>query len=248
MASEFILWSRYRGFSRSVKAVVFDHILFPSVFVLAACLMLLSTARNAVAQGAPKGTYQQSCNRISVKGNRLSAYCRAIDGSETLSVLNNFNLCEGDIWNDNGSLTCKKSSAPLLKVRDTLYYLGSKSGPPAQGRAIKKFTTTTITMGEGQGCSANRCTFNFGFYIDRKPAKGLISPYGEILVMSGGAQKYTVGNTIPIKVGEYSKSVVFPVLLGVGEYTLKVAVNSKDAAPDANNTDNRFEVRVIVKP
>jgi hypothetical protein len=57
-------------------------------------------------RGAPAGSYQQSCGRITMRGDALAAFCRARGGGERETVLNNVSRCRGDISNNDGRLFC----------------------------------------------------------------------------------------------------------------------------------------------
>ena len=56
--------------------------------------------------GQPQGSYLQSCQNISVRGNELRARCPKKDGGWRDSSLNNFQRCRRDIGNDDGHLHC----------------------------------------------------------------------------------------------------------------------------------------------
>ncbi|HEV3036189.1 MAG TPA: CVNH domain-containing protein [Candidatus Angelobacter sp.] len=56
--------------------------------------------------GAPYGSYQQTCQDIRISGNTLKANCRKGDGHFKQSSLRNFSQCN-DIMNENGNLRCK---------------------------------------------------------------------------------------------------------------------------------------------
>ena len=218
------------------------------MFVFVAGFLLICSEQRVAAQSIPPGSYQQTCSSINVKGNRLSAYCRAKDGSSTLSSLNNFKLCEGDIWNNDGSLTCKKPVTPTLKLRDFLYFLGKQHGSIShQTKAIKKFTSATVSTSDAASCSNNICTFYLGFVVERKPAKDFLRPFGHIVVLEGGGTQGEIGNTVILAPGKYTQEMVLPVQLRVGSNKLKVAVDPKNEISEGNELDNRFTVTIIVK-
>ena len=75
--------------------------LSPLVFGLA---LILAGLTPAVAQYAPGGSYQQSCNDIRMHGNAVSARCTAPNGQYVHSRL--ALPCYGDIANNNGYLRC----------------------------------------------------------------------------------------------------------------------------------------------
>ena len=56
--------------------------------------------------GQPQGSYLQSCQNISVRGNELRARCQTKDGGWRDSSLSNFQRCRRDIGNDDGHLHC----------------------------------------------------------------------------------------------------------------------------------------------
>jgi hypothetical protein len=54
----------------------------------------------------PPGSYQQSCRDIVVRGEALAAFCRAHDGRDRETVLDNVRRCRSDISNNDGRLFC----------------------------------------------------------------------------------------------------------------------------------------------
>lgn len=64
------------------------------------------------AQSVPNGSYRDSCNRITVNNDSLSANCRRINGGYTPMTLTAYSMCQGDIRNLDGQLNCQKVSAP----------------------------------------------------------------------------------------------------------------------------------------
>ncbi|MBV9964900.1 MAG: hypothetical protein JO008_04315 [Alphaproteobacteria bacterium] len=71
-----------------------------------AMLVLLSaTPARAQRQGAPIGSYLQSCSRVGMLGERLTADCRRADDSWNRASLN-VTGCVSGIANVNGWLTC----------------------------------------------------------------------------------------------------------------------------------------------
>lgn len=63
--------------------------------------------RGRYNNGAPNGSYTQTCQNITVAGNTLRASCQKKNGKLKNTSLNNFNRCNGDIQNDNGKLRCR---------------------------------------------------------------------------------------------------------------------------------------------
>lgn len=57
--------------------------------------------------GAPRGSYSQTCQNVTVAGNTLRASCQKKNGKWRNTSLNNYNRCNGDIQNDNGKLRCR---------------------------------------------------------------------------------------------------------------------------------------------
>lgn len=84
---------------------------------LAACgcaLLFLTIAaqRAASRDAAPAGSYQQTCQVSSYAFNHMIvARCKNKGGAWVGTRLRFAFLCEGDIWNNNGQLTCNKSAA-----------------------------------------------------------------------------------------------------------------------------------------
>jgi hypothetical protein len=69
----------------------------------------------AQAQPIPSGSYQRSCDTISVNGTTLRATCQTEDGDRSASRLNDVDECDGDIGNNDGTLTCAR--APVRGTR-----------------------------------------------------------------------------------------------------------------------------------
>lgn len=57
------------------------------------------------AQGAPYGSYQQTCRNIRSNGDRLFANCQRADGGWNDTSLD-YRNCRGEVINDNGNLRC----------------------------------------------------------------------------------------------------------------------------------------------
>jgi hypothetical protein len=77
----------------------------------AGCLMGAVKAY-AVPIDDPPGTYQQSCNNISVRGDDLRARCKDNYGHYHDTVLDHADRCWGDISNNNGNLVCLQRGGP----------------------------------------------------------------------------------------------------------------------------------------
>jgi hypothetical protein len=58
--------------------------------------------------GTPRGSYTQSCQNINTRGNTLEANCSTSNGDWRRASLQDFNLCNGEIVNDNGRLRCNR--------------------------------------------------------------------------------------------------------------------------------------------
>jgi hypothetical protein len=70
-----------------------------------ATTMLAFVAAPSLAQGIPRGSYQQTCRGIRSDGVRVSARCQRADGNWNDTSIA-FRNCNGDIMNDNGNLRC----------------------------------------------------------------------------------------------------------------------------------------------
>lgn len=64
----------------------------------------------ANAQPIPSGSYQRTCENISVYDTTLRARCQTSDGDRTNSQLEDFDECDGDIGNNDGNLTCARDT------------------------------------------------------------------------------------------------------------------------------------------
>lgn len=75
--------------------------------LIASVIALWGTA--CVAQGIPQGSYQQTCNSVSVSGDTLLANCQDASGTSHSASLPGFQRCTSEITNDNGTLRCVMS-------------------------------------------------------------------------------------------------------------------------------------------
>jgi len=57
--------------------------------------------------GAPRGSYYQTCQNVQVNGNTLTASCQKKNGKLRNTSLHNYQQCR-DIENDNGKLRCSR--------------------------------------------------------------------------------------------------------------------------------------------
>lgn len=80
------------------------------VSVLAGFMVLAGTI--CLAQGIPTGSYQQTCNNVSVNGDTLTANCQDSSGNWRAAQLPGFQRCAGDVMNDNGILRCAMTGGP----------------------------------------------------------------------------------------------------------------------------------------
>jgi len=74
--------------------------------VAALALAISGLAATSVAQQAPGGSYQQTCRNISVRGSTLYADCQDTNRNWQQTQLRDYNRCNGEIQNLNGSLQC----------------------------------------------------------------------------------------------------------------------------------------------
>src|SRR6478752_6429424 len=74
--------------------------------VAALAIMLGGTAKIGVAQQAPGGSYQQTCRHIGVRGAVLYAECKDAENHWQSAQLVDYDRCNGEIQNLNGSLQC----------------------------------------------------------------------------------------------------------------------------------------------
>src|SRR5690242_16510323 len=81
---------------------------YMSALAVAVLALVFGTATPGVAQ--PGGSYQQTCRHINVRGSTLSAECQNTGGGWQSTQLRDYNRCNGEIQNINGSLQCTGSN------------------------------------------------------------------------------------------------------------------------------------------
>lgn len=113
--------------------VIISRILFLS-FVVCTAIFLQSEDSNA--QSIPGGSYKDTCRQISVIGGNLIAQCQRSDGNWQSSKLL-YSDCQGDIWNDNGTLKCKHSSINPSGRAPAGSYRGSCKDIRVDGNQLK---------------------------------------------------------------------------------------------------------------
>lgn len=94
-----------------------------SIITLAIGLALLPGI--ALAQAAPSGSYQQSCQNIRVRGDMLHATCSSTNGRLVRSRLDLSTCRSGLIGNNNGRLFCNGANR---RDRDDQRYNGNGYG------------------------------------------------------------------------------------------------------------------------
>jgi hypothetical protein len=101
-------------------------------------LFLFASTANAAP--APEGSYQQSCRNFAASHGTLSAECKNTKGDWNNTQLSDYRSCSGDISNNNGQLTCTKSSGTP-----------AAAGPSGQGPAGTSGQGSGATGGQGSG-------------------------------------------------------------------------------------------------
>jgi hypothetical protein len=100
------------------------------VLMIVALIWSIQTAPIALAQNPPSGSYQQSCKNYKMAfGHMLFGQCRDNSGKNVSARLRFTFICNGDISNNNGKLTCAKSNqSPQFKA------------------AVSAFTSASVTV------------------------------------------------------------------------------------------------------
>jgi hypothetical protein len=80
--------------------------------VLCISLAIIVAIPVAHAQAVPAGSYQQTCQDARMQGGRLTGSCRDRGGAFRHTELRDPAQCIGDIFNDDGALTCSRGSRP----------------------------------------------------------------------------------------------------------------------------------------
>ena len=78
---------------------------------LALLLAGIAWSPSTQAQWVPPGSYLQTCRDIAMRGDRLYAVCRTVDGRARRTELRWVRRCVGDIGNNNGMLQCSYGDA-----------------------------------------------------------------------------------------------------------------------------------------
>jgi hypothetical protein len=83
-----------------------------SIVLLASAVLVGLSAESSA--GEPGGSYSKSCKDIRVSGVTLEASCRKAGRNAPWAntSLADYQLCSGDISNENGTLTCNKIATP----------------------------------------------------------------------------------------------------------------------------------------
>lgn len=68
--------------------------------------VVLWIPQTCAAQQLPRGSYQQTCRDIGVRGSMLYASCQDTAGTWQSTELRDFQRCGGEIQNINGQLQC----------------------------------------------------------------------------------------------------------------------------------------------
>jgi hypothetical protein len=73
----------------------------------------------------PPGSYTKTCEMQYVGGGYLNAKCRNRDGNRVRTTLSGYGGCAGDIYNDNGNLSCAQvPSGSYLQTCDSTHVVG----------------------------------------------------------------------------------------------------------------------------
>lgn len=132
-----------------------------------------------------------------------------------------------------------------LMMRQALYYNGkdtskvntaSKYAMPGQAMTLKK--------SEAKQCVGDTCTFNLGIFIQRNSPTGTLYGYAQML----GENGFNVGNSFTFKQGQQSKDFVLPVKLKMGANKIKVTVDPYKQVAESNESNNSFEVTIVLEP
>ncbi len=74
--------------------------------VAALALAIVGLGTTSAAQQVPGGSYQQTCRNIGVRGSTLYAECQDTERHWRSAQLQDYQRCNGEIQNLNGSLQC----------------------------------------------------------------------------------------------------------------------------------------------
>lgn len=107
------------------------------------------------AQAQPSGSYQNSCNNIVDDGAgspSIMASCKRKNGSYKNTSLA-YKICQGDIWNDDGTLRCTPKGSFKNSCRNISWNSSFLTAECSKGGWPKKYTWNS-------GFSYNTCLNN----------------------------------------------------------------------------------------
>ncbi len=135
----------------------------------ALCLVFLGFGLPSIswAQGAPSGSYANSCNNIRMVDGILEASCQRADGSWVDAAMPNSGSCRYGVENDNGALACAnpapvqattQSAAGLTNLTNTCgnqdaYFIVATNNKITNGIGIMLKPGQTIQLAVTQGSS-----------------------------------------------------------------------------------------------
>ena len=144
--------------------------------------------------------------------------------------------------------TSKAYSAPNsgvdLSLRRTLYFTGARTDKvDTRAKFVAENGTVTINSSSALKHEGDYFVFNLGFFVYRSSAEGELSTYALIR----GPKIGIVGNNVVFHAGATTKDVIYSVNLLKGKNTVIVEVDPYKKITETNESNNSFEVTIIVQ-
>jgi hypothetical protein len=117
---------------------------------------MFAGAGPAMAQPVPPGSYQSSCDNVSVMDDTLRARCETEEGNWMNSRLNDYSECDGDISNIDGRLSCTRGDDDPATAPTTIGAIAFRAAPinrRARMNAWKAATSSPIAPTATAACA-----------------------------------------------------------------------------------------------
>lgn len=140
--------------------------------------------------------------------------------------------------------TQANTSSVDLSMRPALYIDTFQEGKvDARANYATPSKPTTVFRGDNINCDVNACGFQIGFYVFRDNSEGKLTT--NVKITNGSSSKT---QTVTFEPGKKVADVVLRMPIFNGNNKVKVEVDPQNGQAETNESNNRFEVTVILKP